>query len=60
MIYSTAILVPSAFLYTVKAFSLAHRKCYNIVFGKKDKYIFYVLQQVRRDFLLRVYKCVVS
>ena len=35
-----------------KAYSLEHKKCYNIVIGK-DKYI-YILQQVRRDFLLRV------
>ena len=56
MIYSN---VSAIDLYTVKAFSLAHGKCYNIVIGK-EKYIFYVLQQVRRDFLLRVYKIVVS
>ena len=56
MIYSN---ISAIDLYTVKAFSLAHRKCYNIVIGK-EKYMFYVLQQVRRDFLLRVYKIVVS
>ena len=37
---------------TIRAFSLEHKKCYNIVIGE-DKYI-YVLQPVRRDFLLRV------
>ena len=34
-------------LYTIKAYSLEHTQCYNIVIGK-EKYI-YILQQVRRD-----------
>ena len=38
--------------YTSRAYSLEHKKFYNIVIGK-EKYI-YVSQQVRRDFLLRV------
>ena len=38
--------------YTIRAHSLEHKKCYNIVIGK-DKYI-YVLQ-VLRGFLLRAF-----
>ena len=38
-------------VYTIEAFSLEHKKCYNVVTGK-EKYIIYVLQKVRRDFLL--------
>ena len=38
--------------YTIRACSLEHKQCYTIVIGK-EKYI-YILQQVRRDILLRV------
>ena len=37
--------------YTIKAYSLEHKQCYNIVIDE-EKYI-YILQ-VRRDILLRV------
>ena len=39
--------------YTIKAYSLEHKKRYNIVICE-EKYI-YVLREVRRDFPLRVY-----
>ena len=39
--------------YTIRAYSLEHKKRYNIVIIGEDKYI-YVLQQVRTDFPLRV------
>ena len=45
-IYSNSVIDP----YSIKAYSLEHKQCYNIVIGK-EKYI-YILQQVRRDILL--------
>ena len=49
----------SALSYTKRAYSLEHKKRYNIVTGE-EKYIIYVLHQVRTDFpLLYVYKIVV-
>ena len=49
MIYSSKSTIDP---YTIKAYSLEHEQCYNIVIGK-EKYI-YILEQVRRDILLRV------
>ena len=49
--YNNSAIVP----YTIMAYSLEHKKRYNIVIGE-EKYI-YVLQQVRRDFPLHVKNC---
>ena len=48
IIYINGVIVP----YTIKAYSLEHKKRYNIVINKEK--IINVLQQVPRDFLLRV------
>ena len=38
--------------YTIKAYSLEHKQCYNIVIGKEKN--IYILQQVHSDTLLRL------
>ena len=39
--------------YTIRAYRLEHKQCYNIVIGK-EKYIIYILQVRGGDILLRV------
>ena len=40
--------------YTIRAYSLEHKKRQNIVIGEEEKYIIYVLQQVLVD---ELYEC---
>ena len=41
-------------LYPIKSYSLEHKQRYNIVIGKENYIINYILQQVYKDILLHV------